>query len=260
MPRIQKRKMYRKKRVSRKKSGKISKSFVAKVKKVIHRQAENKVWLAYGANNSISTASSTTPTNLQLVPNVSQGTGHANRIGDEITVQKAFVKGFVNLLPYNSVSNPTVGPLYVKMWLFSVKNMTNSAALSTSTVSSNFFEAGTSSTGFQGNMLDMILTENQQLVTIYKTKIVLLETGATQGSTYYNSAGASCGGNGRFSAPFYFSYAKHMKRLKYDDTSPAQPTNRNLWLAFQAVYADGTSLALTPAEYHYSIRVEFEDL
>lgn len=262
MPRFRKYKSRGKKRLARRKTSKrVSKSFAAKVKRVISRQAENKVWLAYGANNAITTVSTgATPTNIQLVPSVSQGTGHANRVGDVINIRKAYIRGFVNLLPYNATTNPTVGPVYVKMWLLSVKNMTNSGTLSSSLIGNNMFEAGTSSIGFQGNMLDMVLSPNDMLVTVHKTKTIRLEAGATQGSTYYNAAGGSCGGKGSFSVPFYFSYAKHMRRLKYDDTSPVQPTNRNLFLAFQAVYADGTSLALTTAEYHYAIRVEFEDL
>lgn len=235
-------------------------SFAARVKKVIHRQAENKVWIAYQANNNITTASSSTFTNISLMPTMSQGTGHSNRVGDEVTVVKAKISGYVNLLPYNSVSNPTVGPLYVRMWVMSCKNIQNSQTLSTSTLSSNFFETNGGSAGPQGNILDMCLSVNKQTFTIHKVKTVLLESGATQGSTYYNSAGGSCGGNGRFSAPFSFDVTKHLGKLKFDDASPVQPTNKNLFLAFQAVYADGTSLALTPAEFSYGYRVEFEDM
>lgn len=235
-------------------------SFAARVKKVIHRQAENKVWIAYQANNNITTASSSTFTNISLMPTMSQGTGHSNRVGDEVTVVKAKISGYVNLLPYNSVSNPTVGPLYVRMWVMSCKNIQNSQTLSTSTLSSNFFETNGGSAGPQGNILDMCLSVNKQAFTIHKIKTVLLEAGATQGATYYNSAGASCGGNGRFSAPFSFDVTKHLGKLKFDDTSPVQPTNKNLFLAFQAVYADGTALALTAAEYSYGYRVEFEDM
>lgn len=248
------------KRKSKKISSKSSKSFKKKVLAVIHRQAENKVYIAYGANNSITTVVGATPTNINLVPPITQGVGHSQRVGDNVNIRYARVHGHINILPYNSISNPTVGPLYVKLWLFSVKNFKNSDNLSTSTINTNFFETNSGSTGMQGNMLDIELSINKQNFTVYATKTYLLSSGPTQGSTYYNSAGASCGATGRFSVPFSFSYAKHMKTLKYDDTSPVQPTNRNMWLAFQAVYADGTSLALTTAEYHYNLRVEFEDM
>lgn len=237
-----------------------NKMFAKKVLKVIHKQAENKIWIAYQANNNITTASSSTFTNISLMPTMTQGTGHSNRVGDDITVVKAIINGYVNLLPYNSVSNPTVGPLYVRMWVLSVRNIQNAQTLSTSTISSNFFETNGGSAGPQGNILDMCLSVNKQNFIIHKQKTVLLEAGATQGSTYYNSAGGSCGGAGRFSAPFYFDVSKHLGKLKFDDTSPTQPTNKNLFLAFQAVYADGTSLALTACEFSYNYRVEFEDL
>lgn len=234
--------------------------FAKKVLKVIHKQAENKVWITYGVNQSITTASGTTFTNVSLMPTMSQGTGHNNRVGDDISVVKAYIQGMVNLLPYSSINNPTVGPTYVKIWILGVRNIQNSNILSSSTLSSNFYETNSGSVGPQGNILDIILTVNKQNFIVYNTKTILLESGATQGATYYNSAGASCGGNGRFTAPFYFDVTKHLGKLKFDDTAPTQPTNKNLFICFQAVYADGTSLALTPAEYHYSYRVEFEDM
>lgn len=255
--RVPRSKTYRTRKTVRKAK---AQSFAKKVLKVIHRQAENKVWIAYQANNNITTASSSTFTNVSLMPTMSQGTGHSNRVGDDVTVVKARINGYVNLLPYNSVSNPTVGPLYVRMWVLSVRNMQNAQTLSTSTLSSNFFETNGGSAGPQGNILDMCLSVNKQNFIIHKVKTVLLEAGATQGSTYYNSAGGSCGGSGRFSAPFSFDVTRHLGKLKFDDTSPVSPVNKNLFLAFQAVYADGTSLALTPAEFSYNYRVEFEDL
>jgi len=238
-----------------------SQAFRKKVLSVIHRVAENKKNVFYAANQSMICAQGNIPFNINLVPPLSQGTGAAQRIGNVVNVRRASLKGYVNMLPYNATTNPTVGPVYVKMWLFSVKNMTNSGTLSSSSIGSNFFDTGGSSTGFQNNTLDLVLPVNSQLITLYKTKTVLLSAGATQGSTYYNAAGGSCGSNGRFSAPFSFSYGKLMKVLKFDDTSPTQPTNRNLWLACQPVYADGTSVAGgTFTECHYTHVVEYEDM
>lgn len=237
-----------------------NKIFAQKVMKVIHRKAENKVWIFYAANQPISCATSTTPTGFSLIPPITQGVGHSQRIGDSVNVVSAKIQGYVNLLPYNATTNPTVGPTFVKIWVLSVKNMQNTGTLNSTTLSSNFFETNNASVGFQGNVLDTVLTVNKQNFTVYATKTILLSSGATQGSTYYNSAGASCGSSGRFSAHFSFDYTKHLKTMKFDDTSPIYPTNRNLWIIFQAVYADGTSLALTPAEYHCNYRVEYEDL
>lgn len=262
MPRIQKRKLYRKKRVSRKRPArKISKTFAAKVKRIIHRVAEDKNYVYYASNQSIVSAAVNIPFNINLVPPVTLGTGQSNRIGNVINVRRAVIRGMVNLVPYNATTNPTVGPVYVKMFLFSVKNMQNSASLSSTSIGSNFFDTGASSAGFQNSTLDLVLPVNKNLITLYKTKTILLSSGATQGSTYYNSAGGSCGSSGRFSAPFTFSYGQYMKQLKYDDASPTQPTNRNLWLAMQAVYADGTSVTgSVMAETHYAWQVDYEDI
>lgn len=238
-----------------------SQAFRKKVLSVIHRAAEDKNYVTYAANQSIVSAQVNIPFNINLVPPITLGTGQSNRIGNQVSIRRAAIRGLVNLVPYNATTNPTVGPVYVKMFLFSVKNMQNSASLSSTSIGSNFFDTGASSAGFQNSTLDIVLPVNKNLITLHKTKTVLLSSGATQGSTYYNSAGGSCGSSGRFSAPYTFSYGKLMKSLRYDDASPTQPTNRNLWLAMQAVYADGTSVAGSiMAETHYSIQVDYEDL
>jgi len=62
------------------------------------------------------------------------------------------------------------------------------------------------------------------------------------------------------SVPFSFSYGKHCKTLKFDDSGPV-PTNRNMFIVFQAVSANGASGGgYIPAEYHYTNRVDYEDL
>lgn len=235
-------------------------TFTKKVLKVLHRKAENKTWVAYAANQAIVTAAGTFPSRINLLPAIAQGVEQNKRIGNQVNVMKAEIRGYINILPYNATTNPTVGPVYVKMWLLSCKDIKNSADLSTSTINTNFFQVGTLATAFQGNILDLCLVPNKELVTVYQTKTVLLSAGSTQGSTYYNAAGASCGGEGKFSVPFYFSYGKHCKVLKYDDASPTQPTNRNLWLIYQCVYADGTTSAVNSAEIHYVYKVEYEDM
>lgn len=198
------------------------------------------------------------PFAINLVPLPTQGSSQNQRIGNTIKCVKGFIRGHVNLLPYNATTNPEVAPLYVKMWLCSNKTI-NTTAISGTNCSNDFFELGASTTGFQGNMLDLELTNNKDNWNIYKTKT--FELGLT-------SAGSVLGGlqsyaqgydNSRFSRPFYFSFGRHMKKqIKFNDTQLA-PTNINMFLLFQCVYADGSSTAVTPAEVHYTSRVEYED-
>ena len=250
-------KRYRKKAISRRPRKyarrvykKKSTTFANKVKAIIHRQAENKVYVDYGANQTIQTASATNPTYKNLLPLISQGTGHGTRIGNEVSVRSAIVKGYVNLLPYNAATNPFFAPMQAKIWICSNKKL-NTNDLTATSVSTNFFELTGGVAGFQGNTLDMLLSPNKEYWTIHSTKT--FELGLTTGiNTSYQD-------NSKFTVPFYFNYGRHIKKLKYDDGSTT-PINRNMFIIFQVVNADGSSSSVYPAEFHYTTRVEFEDL
>lgn len=218
------------------------------VKRAISKEIENKVWLDYGINQTITTAAGTTPTSAILVPRIAQGLGKSQRTGNEIRVKKALLSGYVNLLPYSATLNPQVAPVIIKMWIVRCKQV-NNILLANTTISTTFFDVVNGSLGFQGNMLDTLLSINRESWQIIATK--QFELGLTT-----NTNGVA--DNSRFTKKFNFSLAKHLGVIKFDDTGTT-PTNRNMFLVFQAVYPDGSALALQSAEYHWHYRVEYED-
>ena len=248
----------RKTRKNRAPAKKVSKAVKSYVKRAIHSNIENKLWNRFASNETITTAAASNPEYINLVPYPSQSTTATQytRIGNRIKVMKAYIKGFVNLRPYSSTLNPLVGPLYVKMWLCRYKEL-NCADISLTNISTNFFEGVAGSTSFQGNMLDMSLTNNKDDWIIYKTKTFELGTTATGPSTGFY--GATWNDNSRMTKPFYFSYGKHLRKQLQFDVNGNAPTNTNLFLVTQVVYADGSASAVDAAEYHYTIRAEFED-
>lgn len=237
---------------------KVSSAVKTYVKRTIHKNIENKLWITYGLNQTLVTASGGNPIAINVVPFPPQSTTttQSTRIGNAIKVVKGYIRGHVNLLPYNATTNPYVGPVYIKMWLCSNKTI-NTSAISATNCSADFFEVNGGTTGFQGNMLDMEFSNNRDNWIIYKTKTFELGTTAVAGFASANSA--AWNDNSRFSKPFYFSFGRHMKRqIKFVDSSTT-PTNINMFLIMQAVYADGSSSSVNSAEYHYSTRVEYED-
>jgi len=244
------------KRVPRKRSGG-RQAIVKIVKSVISRQAENKVWADYGANQPISSTAGGTPTFLNLSPTLSNGTGTMSRIGNEVRVKSGYVRGHVNILPYNATSNNLPVPCYVKMWLCSSKQV-NSQNLSSTNIATNFFEIGAGSAGFQGTMLDIDFSPNKDIWVIHSTKTCKIGAGYTG-----NGAVVATGGyfdNSPMSMAFQFNFGKKLGLLKYDETV-TNATNRNLFLVFQAVTASGaSSSSQLMAEYHFTTRVEYEDL
>ena len=242
-----------------KKSSKKGSSFAARVKKIIHRQLENKVVTGYAVNQSIAYAGSITdPTRIILTPAILQGFGVSNRIGNQVRVMRAVARGFVNLKPYNATSNTTQCPIYVKMWLCRRvdTNLTISSAPVT-TDYANFFQQGNSVLPFQSNMLDMLLYTNKDYWTVFKTKTIQLGT-LTNPSA---SNSTLLAGNSNVSVPFYFDLTKHLGLLKFNDNNASYlPTNKELFLVMQCCPADGSTLgALDACEFHYTVQYEYED-
>jgi len=234
-----------------KRTTRVGKAVKQYVKRALGREVERKVISSYAVNQPIMTAIATTPTTLSLVPSPIQGIGKSQRIGNEILVKKATISGYVNLLPYNNTTNTLVAPVMVKMWLFSSKQI-NTNNVSLTGIANNFFDVINSAIGFQGNMLDLLLTLNKDAYTIHATKQFKL--GLTN-----NPSNVTVGSdNSSFSQKFSFSYGKHLGKLKYDDTSTIA-TNKNLFLAFQAVYPDGSTAAISVAEHHWVTRIEYTD-
>lgn len=248
-------------KIIRRRAGKakVSKSVKKYVKSYISRQAENKFNIIRGTNVAISTAAGTTPTAVSLLPQLASGSTRNQRIGNSIKLKKGYISGRVNLLPYNAVSNAIGCPIAVKMWLLSVAAYNEIGAFSGSPAATAFFRSDITPAGMAGNVSDLFMGIDTENFRVYGQKTVVLGTSSATNNFPSTSVGAFT--NNQFSAPFYFNYSKHFKLLKYNDTSSSSIcTNRNLWLVFQAVALDGTSVTTIPAECHYVIENHFEDM
>lgn len=115
-----------------------NKKLVRTIKRVIHDVAENKYQSDYGANRTITTASGIINTHVNLTPSPSQGVSVQQRTGNIIRIVKASIRGYVNVLPYNALTNPLPSSVYVKMWVCRRKNFQANAALTASDFN-NFF-------------------------------------------------------------------------------------------------------------------------
>jgi len=227
------------------------------VKSVLSRQAENKVHADYGVNQTITSCSGTVPTSRNLCPQLSQGISSTGRIGNEVRVKSGYIRGHVNILPYNVSTNQLAQPTYVKMWIVSGRVL-NTSALSGTNIATTFFDIGGGFAGFQGNMLDIDFSVNKDAWIVHATKTVKIgvgsatSAGVAQANSYYD--------NSPMSAPFYFNFGKKLGVLKYDETTTTC-TNKNLFIIFQCCSADGAAAGgQIMAEFHYTARVEYEDI
>lgn len=238
----------------------VSKAIKAYVKRSISSNIENKFHVDYALNQSIvSAAGGTIFSHRPLLPSIPQGLGSGQRIGNDVNVKSAIIRGSVNLLPYNVSSNPNPIPCYVMIWL--VKSKLRNLTFNTSNVANDFYDLGSYASGPQGHILDTMFPVNKQSwICYYKRKIKL-------GTAGHNSSGNSVtsgySDNSPFSVPFYINYSKHLKKMKYDDASvgsPTTPTNTNLTLVFQCVSCDGLSSGqFALAEFHMTNTISYED-
>jgi len=250
----------RRRRPAYRKRTSVSRATKKYVKRIVHSNIENKIIVVNQVNNSVTTAlvGASIPFIINCIPNIPSGSDQGERQGVVVTPRAITVRGFINMKPHNSTTNP-FAPIKVKMWLVSYKLQNRNTATLALGDFDRYFEAGNSSVGFQGNMLDMLLPINKSDWIVYATKTINLGTSST--STAYTGSGFTYDAS-RFSVPFSFNVGKHLKqKIMYDDANASQPTNRNMSIIIQAVSAEGSSGggAYTTCEVHYSHKFEFED-
>lgn len=234
----------------------VSPSLKKYIKRTIHRNMENKFLTTYAANQGLTIGGSAqVPYFISLPPCPTQSVNVQGRVGNEITVVKSQIRGYVNILPYNATTNPLLSPFYVKMWVCSRKK-TNQLITGQPVIAdfNNFFQAGATSLGFQSNILDTLFYNNKDYWNIYATKTLRLEFQSSIAGT-----NAVLSPSGYTTQHFSFNLEKHLGRLKFNDSS-VQPVNKELYLVFQTVSADGTSTTLGPTcEMHYVMEHQYED-
>lgn len=220
------------------------------VKRTVHSNIENQTKSVVYLNNAVSSA---TGYSQPLLPVVSQGgTDVEKRRGNEISLRGGYIKGYVNLLPFDGTTNPQ-STIHVRMMIVSRKDE-NAAAFD----ATGIWQFGNTSLNVQNNIGDTLYQVNKDLFTIHEQKTCTL--GATSLSNTVSTFPPNIMSNFKSSLPFYFNWGKHFKqKLKYNDSSNLC-TNRNCFLFVTASTSDGsTNSSLVPVELHFLNQYHFED-
>lgn len=234
-----------------------SPSLRAYIKSTINRLAEKKCVIAHGENINVTTAAGVTPLAIALAPTVSQGTSQNQRIGNQIRIVKGTIRGHLSIKPV-SVSN-AYGPVaLVKMWIVRYRP-SNPAAFSSTDAASAFFDTGAGTSGMIGNIYDMeawINNDSYELITERVVKI-----GASSGTADIPSTTVGTAfDNSPAVVPFRFEFGSKLGNCLFNDTGSVV-TNKNLFLVFQPVMANGTSGGSGQfCELHYSAKCDYIDL
>lgn len=240
--------------------GKSSKrGLTALIKKTVESLSERKFILSSDINLSISQTAGSAPTTVNLCPRLAQGTSQNQRVGNEVRIASAIMRGHVGILPYNATTNPIGAPALVKIWICRYKSANTNSILQTN-ADSAFFDNGATSIGFQATIGDMTYFPNMESWEILETKSFKL--GAASTSVPFPTGTNLMFDNSPSIVPFSFDYAKHLKGpLRYEDNTTTVCTNKNLFFIVEAVYSQGNATSgLTIAELAYNSRVEYYDL
>jgi len=247
-------------RSSSKSTGKLSKKKPFKkitkedINRAISRRLENKVTCDFASNQTINPAAvGSPPTTRYLLPILGQGLGQGNRIGNQIHVRSGKLCLFINCNRHSG--NMINSPLMVRVWVLSYK-LVNSNTVPAFT---SFFQTGSGTAGFQENMLDMLLPVNKDSFTVYFDQTYKIGLGSVLASNIDTTNNLD---NSSFNHRIDVDWGSHFKQvLDYNDSDNV-PTNRNLFVVFQAIRADGAATVSdndSGAEYHLTNTVYYED-
>jgi len=237
---LRKRVLNRKRRPRRKPN--VSLTVKKYVKKAIHANVENKcVQINFG--NSFGNVNESPDFNaypmcpLSSYWSISQGVTQGTRIGNQIKIRKVMLNYILRPLPYNATTNPQPNPCEVQMMLGYVKQ--TPSQIPTGSDVSVLFQSGASTSAPVGTLRDIISIVNTDVWVIKKRWTHKVGYAAFEGT------GANAGNQFQANNDFKLNHVKRLditkhipKTLNFNDNSITS-TNRNLFLMYYAVAADG---------------------
>jgi len=187
------------------------------------------------------------------------GTGQGARIGNVVKTKRLMFRGTIVPLPYDSTFNPAPQPAQVKMYIFYDK--TAPTTVPNPIAANDFFQNGSSTKGFQNDLVDMWSPVNKDRYRILATKTCKIGCAAYEGSG--NSSLNSFFANNDFKYNFNFSFnlTKHVPQMVKFNDGTAVPTTRGIFCMVQYVAASGS---LFPTAWYtlgmqYMLDYQYED-
>lgn len=243
-------------------------NFVRAVKAVISANAESKH--AYTTSGNVLTyfnsGINSSGDMLQVLPNISQGIGDNQRIGDQIKGQKLTVSGYVRL-NYNSetLESQPRSAVLCRMMILSLKYRNgvyaDAIAAATNALPALLKKGGTTS-AFTGNLSDINAMVNTDLFTVHHDrKFYLTQSYLVQPGTAGQSTMAS---DVRNAIRFFRINVPCKKVLKYDSAAASglQPINFAPFLVLGYSYLDASAPDVlgTEVSMQYNTDFTYEDI
>lgn len=234
------------------------------VKRMLHREIENKYFTRYVFNQVAKIQVNTAPVLnegfFSLVPAISLGNSSSNRIGNRCKVIKSKLNLTLTLAPYVAVTNPYGPGVYVKIWIFKFKPANDREP--TLGEWQSWFKGNGTNMPLQGNpQFDLNAAVEKDIYEVVKTKTVWLSStsnsanGIPNATSYMFSNGKNC-------VSLNFDITKHLGTMTYNDATTSSILGKNLWCFIQPLYSQynpSTGNAFTPITFGYCQNTWYED-
>lgn len=195
---------------------------------------------------------------------INRGTGSGQMIGDKIRMVSAVLDYVVTVNNYNATFNSQLKPTYLCGFIYKYKKAPQNDPQVTnicgSGINTNFFDIGTSDTGFFGNLEDLNQRMNTDAYIYYahrtwKLGAAISPSGATQTPVYtYSNNDFKLSAFGKWNVTRYLP-----KVMTRDDSGTWM--DDYIILLFQVLAADGTVLGTTqsPLNVKMSMTLKYTD-
>lgn len=202
-----------------------SKRLTKVVKKVINDDLETKYITTFASGQSITFYNTTTYylSTFNLMPQVTQGVGPNQRIGNAITTKNVTVR-YRCYIPQGA--NATE-PLQLRVMVGHLKSYPATNPSNIASVYSDLYRIGGGSAGPQNNDLDLMAQVNKQAWSIVYDKTHKVgQNGSQTGNPQTQNNDYSISVMGRI------NLTRHFGKLLYNDAATNYPTNKNwfLWI------------------------------
>lgn len=248
-------------------------NFTRAVKKVISSIAEDKqAYFNFSPTDTLvmfNSGISGAADMCQVIPNISQGTGDANRLGDQIRVKGLNIRGYIRLTPKvqsgTFANEPKISNVMCRLMVVSVKSLQSyPAAINQPGYLTSLLKKGNTTVAYTGLLSDNFCPLNSDVFTTHYDNTFYLTQDydllSTTG-TYVNSpVGISTKDTIKF---FNINLKCKDKIVKYDSVNGGiQPTNLGYFLIMGYTYLDGSNpdTLNTQVGMEYISTMRFEDL
>jgi len=231
---------------------------------MLARNIENKISYANRQKDDIANAFASAPYFYQINYACTQGVSQEGRVGNRITHKSATLKGSINMRNYAAETNSRQLAQLVKLVVFKVKAYQTGVNPTYANFFSKMFQLGSTSTGLSNDPIDQIRKLNSDIMTVkavrtFKMGFASSQTGITASSTGVGTAPVP---NNDFSYQRFFNInlSKAYKKTQiFDDLSPSNANNDNLFFMVFTCPADGSGFMSTPLQITWDLEQVYED-